>query len=124
MSKNPPFVIPIGLEPMAYALEVRCSIQLSYGTKCNYCLSRVSRLVANLSGLRSGSPFEFSLRDKRNYDPVYLGHFVVRTGFEPVSTPSGILRLSQRYTPMLVYFGYQFRHPTILFLQLLVFYNL
>ena len=29
---KPPFVIPIGFEPMAYCLEGSCSIQLSYGT--------------------------------------------------------------------------------------------
>ena len=28
-----PFVVPLGLEPRAYGLENRCSIQLSYRTK-------------------------------------------------------------------------------------------
>ena len=29
-------VSPIGFEPMTYALEVRCSIQLSYGDKLKW----------------------------------------------------------------------------------------
>ena len=32
------FVVPAGLEPAAYGLENRCSIQLSYGTISLNCL--------------------------------------------------------------------------------------
>ena len=54
------FVHPIGIEPITYALEVRCSIQLSYGCSWAEGWSRltISELVARRVSLNSSSAVE------------------------------------------------------------------
>ena len=43
-------VSPIGFEPMTYALEVRCSIQLSYGDKLKWKPPSTLTVVVDLIG--------------------------------------------------------------------------
>ena len=41
-----PFVVPLGLEPRAYGLENRCSIQLSYGIKQKKLINQSENLIS------------------------------------------------------------------------------